>query len=245
MIWLELLLQISSISAGEKLFAQNCSVGYCHGAGGAAARGPRLRGRSFDKNYLYSVIRDGIPKSAMPAWKERLKDDEIRATVAYIESLADATAEASPVAASGNGSAGEAFSGSPAAARGRDLFFEPNGCGSCHALAGRGTAVGPDVSKMPGEKIPAAMRSTQSRRVRTIKLKDGERFPGVAGAEDGGFVQVFDLTAPPPVRRTIEKGDIESMTPVEWSHPRSYSDGQLADISAYIGWVGGAGRSPQ
>src|ERR1041384_1664972 len=68
MILVGLLLQISSIAAGETIFAQNCSVGYCHGAAGAAARGPRLRGRTFDKSYLYSVIRDGIPKSAMPAW---------------------------------------------------------------------------------------------------------------------------------------------------------------------------------
>ena len=89
MILATILLQISSIASGEKIFAQSCSVGYCHGAAGAAARGPRLRGRTFDKNYLYSAIRDGIPKSAMPAWKDRLKDDEIRATVAYIQSLAN------------------------------------------------------------------------------------------------------------------------------------------------------------
>src|SRR5207247_142081 len=54
MIWLALLLQISPVAAGEKIFALQCSVGYCHGAAGAAARGPRLRGRTFDKNYLYS-----------------------------------------------------------------------------------------------------------------------------------------------------------------------------------------------
>ena len=81
-IRLALLLQMSPVATGEKIFAQSCSVGYCHGAAGAAARGPRLRGRAFDKNYLYGVIRDGIPKSAMPAWKDRFKEDEIRATVA-------------------------------------------------------------------------------------------------------------------------------------------------------------------
>ena len=77
MILVGLLLQLSSITAGEKIFAQNCSVGYCHGVAGAAARGPRLQGRTFDKNYLYSAISDGIPKSAMPAWKDRLKEDEL------------------------------------------------------------------------------------------------------------------------------------------------------------------------
>ena len=66
---------------GEQIFAQNCSVGYCHGIAGVAGRGPRLRGRSFAKDYLYNVTRDGIPSSAMPAWKDRLKEDDIRAVV--------------------------------------------------------------------------------------------------------------------------------------------------------------------
>src|SRR6266436_4811091 len=193
MTWLALLLQISSIATGEKIFALSCSVGYCHGASGAAARGPRLRGRTFDKNYLYSSIRDGIPKSAMPAWKDRLKDDEILAIVVYIQSLAAASGDAPPVvAAPATAPAAEVFNGPAEAARGRDLFFAANRCGSCHALGGRGTAVGPDVSKVPPEQFAAAMRGTASRRVRTMKLKDGESFPAIVGAEDGGLVQVFD-----------------------------------------------------
>src|SRR6266700_6236271 len=128
MTWLTLLLQISSITTGERIFALNCSVGYCHGAAGAAARGPRLRGRTFDKNYLYSAIRDGIPKSAMPDWKDRLKEDELWATVAYIQSLATASGDAAPVVTTGTAPAGDAFAGPPAAARGRDLFFGSTGC---------------------------------------------------------------------------------------------------------------------
>src|SRR5262245_6382938 len=142
MIPAALLLQLSSISVGQRIFAQSCSVGYCHGAAGAAARGPRLRGRAFDKNYLYSVIRDGIPKSAMPAWKDRLKEEEIQATVAYIQSLATASGDAAPVV-TGAVTAADSFTGSAAAARGRVLFFESNRCASCHALGERGTAVGP------------------------------------------------------------------------------------------------------
>ncbi len=237
MIWLALLLQISNVSGGEKVFAQNCSVGYCHGAGGSAARGPRLRGRTFDKHYLYSAIRDGIPKSAMPAWKDRLKDDEILATVAYVLSLATVSGDAPPQVAAGTASVAETFSGSPAAARGRDLFFGANACGSCHALGGRGAAVGPDVSKVPAEQLVPAIHVTQSHRVRTVKLKDGESFPAIVGAEDGGFVQVFDLTATPPVRRTLEKGEIEATEPASWSHQSvaaSCTPEQLADVVAYI-----------
>jgi len=73
-----------------------------------------------------------------------------------------------------------------------------------------------------------------------VKLKDGESFPAIMGAEDGGFVQVFDLTAPPPVRRTLEKGEIVSTAPAAWSHPsvaQGYTPEQLADIAAYVTWA--------
>src|SRR5215467_6300933 len=118
MIWVALLFQLSNVPLGEKVFAQSCSVGYCHGAAGAAARGPRLRGRTFDKDYLFSVIRNGIPKSAMPGWKDRLKEDEIWATVGYIQSLASASGDAAPIVLSTTAvpAREETFSGSPAAA---------------------------------------------------------------------------------------------------------------------------------
>jgi len=97
MIWLAFLLQISNIS-GEKIFAQNCSVGYCHGAGGAAARGPRLRGRTFEKNYLYSAIRDGIPKSAMPAWKDLLTEEQRWSVLNYARATFGNPGDTSPPA---------------------------------------------------------------------------------------------------------------------------------------------------
>jgi len=242
MIWIGLLLQVTaSITSGEKVFAQSCAVGYCHGAAGAASRGPRLRGRTFDKNYLFRTISDGIPKSAMPSWKDRLKEEEIRAVVDYIQSLASASGEPVNVTTSAAPAAREAFDGPPAAARGRELFFAANRCGSCHALGGRGTAIGPDISRVPKEQLAPAVQSTRARLVQTIRLKDGDTFPAIIGSEDGAFVQVFDLTAPPPVRRNLEKAEIVSKAPAaSWSHlaqTSGLSPEQLADIVAYIRWV--------
>jgi putative heme-binding domain-containing protein len=239
MIWIGLLLQVSaSITAGEKVFAQSCAVGYCHGAAGAASRGPRLRGRTFDKDYLYRTITEGIPKSAMPSWKDRLNADQIRVVVDYIQSLASATGEPVNVTASAAPAAPEAFDGPPAAARGRELFFATNGCGSCHALGGRGTAIGPDVSQAPKEQLTPAIQSPRARLVQTIRLKDGDTFPAIIGPEDGAFVQVFDLTSLPPVRRNLEKSEIVSKTPAPtWSHQAQttgLTPEQLADIVAYI-----------
>src|SRR5580704_3658074 len=84
------------VQRGEQVFAQSCSVGYCHGVAGAAGRGPRLRGRNFEESYLLGIIRDGIPRSAMPAWKGRMPDADILAVVRYIESLSAGTAGSRP-----------------------------------------------------------------------------------------------------------------------------------------------------
>src|SRR5262245_12455110 len=93
------------IARGNALFAQSCSVGYCHGIAGKAGRGPRLRGREWDKNYLFKVTFEGIPNSSMPAWKDRLTDEDIGAVVAYVLTLsrltsdsAEAPVPAAPVA---------------------------------------------------------------------------------------------------------------------------------------------------
>ena len=142
------------IARGETIFAQSCSVGYCHGVAGAAGRGPRLRGRTFSKDYLYNVTRDGIPNSAMPAWKDRLKDEDIRAVVDYVASLSSATDAAPPAnpMPPGIGPASLAsFNGPPQAARGHALFFDParENCGACHSIAGRGIAIGPDLKSLP------------------------------------------------------------------------------------------------
>ena len=114
-----------AVARGEKLFAQGCAVGYCHGTAGAASRGPRLRGRTFPRDYLLKVTRDGIPNTAMPAWKDRLTDDDIQVLADYIMSLATASAEAGP---SGSATAEAAiikdFDGPADAKAGHDLFFE-------------------------------------------------------------------------------------------------------------------------
>jgi len=181
----------------------------------------------------------------MPAWKDRLKDEEIRATVAYIQSLGLATKEELPHGTASEphapASPAEKFNGPPEAARGMDLFFDSKGCGSCHSMGGRGTAIGPDLSHVPEERLLRGIHATQSTRVRLVKLKDGESFPASGVVEEGGFVRVFDITAVPPVSRTLEKAEIESITTGNWSHQSvvaGYPPEQIADIVAYVRWAG-------
>ena len=188
----------SMVARGQTVFAQNCSVGYCHGVGGAAGRGPRLRGRNLPKDYLDRVTHEGIPSSAMPAWKGRLSDADIRAVVEYVSMLSAATDAPPPMMPmpAGEGPAtARSFNGPPEAGRGFALFFDPtrDHCGVCHSMGGRGVAIAPDlaetVSKSQADAI-ALIRSTGARKVVRVKLNDGESFAALRGSETKDTVKL-------------------------------------------------------
>lgn len=229
---------------GERIFAQSCSVGYCHGVAGAAGRGPRLRGRAFAKDYLLGVIRDGIPNSAMPAWKGRLTGDDIGAVVVYVAGLATA-ADLAPAAnpmPPGVGPASQpVFDGTPQAARGRALFSDPvrENCAICHAAGGRGIAVGPDLTAAP--ELLSRIHATESRHVLTASLQSGEKFPALLVSQTGDEVRLYDLAAIPPVLRTFARSQIVSLAQSSaWRHDdvtKNYSAAELEDIVAYLRWA--------
>jgi mono/diheme cytochrome c family protein len=94
-------------AAGGRLYAEHCAV--CHGASGqgdgplAAGLAPRpgdltqhmLPGKHTD-GQVFLWIKQGFPSSAMPAWGNRLDDQQIWQIVAYLRGLAQplaATAE--------------------------------------------------------------------------------------------------------------------------------------------------------
>jgi mono/diheme cytochrome c family protein len=199
----------SSAGRGEKIFAASCAVGYCHGSAGAAARGPRLRDRKFEAGYLYKVVREGIPSTAMPGWKDRLSDGEVRAVVAYVLSLSGESGAGLPAAPP---SSSQAEPGGGAGRPGRTAFLEH--CGSCHTARGAGAAIAGDVAGR--RSLPES-----ARRVRTVKLKDGETFPALIAAEEPGVVRAYDLTEPPPVKRSLDRSEIASISEgAPWKHPK-------------------------
>jgi mono/diheme cytochrome c family protein len=134
----------------------------------------------------------------------------------------------------------------PQIERGQALFMDgAKGCASCHALKGRGTAVGPDL-KLAASLAPRAivtmMRATLTQSVQTVKLKTGEPFPAMPGAKNGTSVELYDLSKMPPELRKVEQSDIESSKNNEtWRHPpltRGYTAAELADIIAYVKYAG-------
>jgi putative heme-binding domain-containing protein len=224
-------------AAGEKVFAVNCSVGYCHGKAGRAGRGPRLRGRSWDKQFLFDVILNGIPSSSMPAWKDRLTEKEIWQTVAYIMTLSKLTSDVADASEPGEASAPapeqkEASTSKPSeivqhatssigdAERGKNLFFDSSNdlnCGSCHRVRGVGNPIGPDLSRLQERKASQILKDivlpsstiAPGGELLKITLQSGEEVEGLKVEENNSQLKLYDIGSPPPVLRTIPKAQIQ------------------------------------
>jgi hypothetical protein len=132
----------------------------------------------------------------------------------------------------------------PQIERGQTLFFAGNGCGTCHALKGRGTAVGPDLrvlGKVGVRAIVTAIRASRTEYVQAVKLKGQEPFPGMKVSEDTAAAQYYDLSKTPPELRKFAVADVESKTDNStWKHPPSegsYTNEQIADIVSFIRWA--------
>ncbi|HEX3754725.1 MAG TPA: c-type cytochrome [Rhizomicrobium sp.] len=220
----------AAITQGEQIYNKNCTA--CHGVnGGAGEIGPAivldmstpLRGERNDFQVV-QTIRDGVPGTAMPAWKGKLADDDILKIGAYIHSLRG-TAIDNPLP--GN------------VAHGEQIFWGKGQCGTCHTINGRGGLIGPDLSDIAGKRksnsIIDALTKAQHRIYGDggvhlpslppmdtydavhLVLTDGQTIDGVLLNQDGYSLQVMgtdnhlhlldrekvrDITVKPPLMPT-------------------------------------------
>jgi mono/diheme cytochrome c family protein len=203
------------LELGRKIFDSTCAVGYCHGAGGTANRGPRLRGRGFDRGYVDRVVRRGLPNTAMPGFEGRLGNTELEAVIEYVMSLnTGRPAEPGDPTAAPTGAAPAPVAAVLRPHPGQALFFDATRevrCGTCHEVNGMGVHIAPSPASAI---LPAAVR-----RVRRARLKNNESFPALPAGERDGFIQLYDLSVPPPVLRTIEKSELLELAPeTSWNH---------------------------
>jgi mono/diheme cytochrome c family protein len=132
--------------------------------------------------------------------------------------------------------------------RGEALFFDAaQGCGACHALKGKGTAVGPDlkdIARLSPRGIAMAVRATVTQYVQTVTLKSGRTFPAMPPNGD----QYYDLSKNPPEPVTAAAGDVASKAANNgWKHPPSgwnLTPQQMADLVAYVRYAGAGTRAP-
>jgi mono/diheme cytochrome c family protein len=237
-----LLLVIPALSwsqnTGEKVFAQSCATGYCHGAKGAPAGAPRLAGRGFDQTYITNTIMRGLPGTAMPAFGTTLPRADLAAVIAYVAGL---NGIANPVVNLGPGPGAVGPAETPLSAgaeRGRALFFDAvrgfGRCSTCHEVNGVGIPVSTPISQIPADA--AALRALATPDVRTVTV-DGEAMPALVVSQTKTRALFYDLTSVPPVLRTVNPDALKVTEGSAWRHAsviKAYDDAELAAILSFL-----------
>lgn len=225
-------------SSGEKVFAQSCATGYCHGGRGVAAGAPRLAGRGFDQAYITNTIMRGLPGTAMPAFGATLSRADLIAVVTYVAGLngiANPTINVGP----GPGAAGPAEAAlPPEAEKGRALFFDAvrgfGRCSTCHEVNGIGISVATPIAQIPVDA--AALRALATPDVRTATA-DGEAMPALIVSQGKTRALFYDLTSVPPVLRTVDPNTLKVANGSAWRHVSvigAYNDAELTSILTYL-----------
>jgi putative heme-binding domain-containing protein len=248
------------ISEGDKVFAQSCSLAYCHGREGAAGRAPSVAGKKWEVTRLRKIVMEGIPNTSMPNWNDKLTERQISAVIAYILSIAGEEPAKSQPSSTGPARENirpaltapaalpESLVGDPA--RGEQLFFATageKGCAGCHVIDGKGNAVGPDLTGSARRNaralfedivFPGAARDAHKPLLRIV-MKDGEEILGLKQEETLAAVRVFDVSSVPPVLRRVAKEQIQSLEPQARSAmPERYGEvytlRELLDLVSFL-----------
>jgi len=217
---------------GEKVFQTNCSVPYCHGPNGTAGRAPRLAGHGFTSGELYATVTNGVANKGMPAFSAQLPADDIRAVVSYLMTLKGSTPMTASAPVPVRATTAEAQPG-------KALFFDAvrmGGCGRCHELERRGSAVAPELKAA----AHADLRSIAAPHVRTAQPAGETEFPAIVVEQSEKRVRVYDLSSRLPVLRTFTPDGVKLKDGSTWQHRDAvgdYTDEELQAIAKYLQWI--------
>lgn len=240
--------EIGDPERAERLYRAHC--GRCHGVQGLGGEGPELAQlvlpRVADQGQLEQIIRDGIPGTGMPGATATILDDQAVALVAsHVLRLG------AQMAADASGVTGDAE-------RGHDLFWAAGDCASCHIVAGRGTAVGPELTiiglrrgadylrealRTPAARLPVARAGARSGFLEYLPVRvvtrDGDIYNGMRMNEDAFTIQLMTVSG---TFVSLEKGDIaemekrvgHSLMPIA----RNLTGDDVEDLVAYLTTLG-------
>ncbi|MEE8483585.1 MAG: c-type cytochrome [Nitrospinota bacterium] len=145
---------VGNAENGAKLYMKKCW--WCHGkegeADGPGAKFMRPPPRDFSMGVykyktsvhtteivreedMFTMIKEGMPGTSMPSWKEIFKDEEIRDLVAHVKTLTDIFEEGGNPAQIGYGAK---IASSPESIQKGRKAFEDAKCYECHGQAGKG-----------------------------------------------------------------------------------------------------------
>jgi putative heme-binding domain-containing protein len=220
---------------GERAFRNSCAN--CHGPDGDVIAGIDLgRGqfrRPMSDEDLVRIIRTGIPNTPMPP--TNMTVEQASKIVAYLRSTA-ATKRAGGVTGD--------------AARGKSIFDGKGGCATCHSVAGSGSGVGPDLTRIGAVRgalelerslvEPAADVQAPNRFYRAV-LKDGTAVTGRLLTHDTFTVQILDTKER---LRSFVKSDLREhgfvTTPMP-SYRTTLTAQEIADVVSFLVSLKGRG----
>lgn len=224
---------------GQPLYRAHC--GRCHGLQGLGGTGPSLARpvlrHARDDEALADIITNGIAGTGMPDnWM--LSPNEVREVASFVRSLGRF--------------AGDSVSGDTVAGR---RVYEEAKCATCHIVAGGGSSVGPQLTRIGAQRGPEFLRTSISHPgleaprdaggylsylvVRIITAR-GEEITGRRINEDTFTIQLRDIDNR---YHSFRKADLRELERQEGrSLMPSYEDAlfpsQLEDLVAYLSSLG-------
>ena len=247
----------AQVDAGKTLFATTCAN--CHGAGGKGAIGPALVDRNLSFAVLSATILNGRIGTPMPPFKDGLDSKSLAAVMAYVQSIT--TGGTLPTEVVADPTEGGPSPSRPASqpeavgkeagfpARGAALFFDPTqmqACRACHSFADKGGPIGPDLALKP--KTPEQIYQSISRAnvlsadypAIALRVNGSPDLVGIKVEETSSDYVVFDVSAIPPIRRTVLISQVIQVNAVTSSgifdHTQlPFSKQDRLDLAAYLG----------
>ncbi|MEO8260034.1 MAG: c-type cytochrome [Acidobacteriota bacterium] len=225
----------SDVLDGERAYRQTCAN--CHGPDGDVITGIDLgRGlfrRQMSDEDLVRIIRTGIPNTPMPP--STMTADQAQKIVSYLRSTA-----ASKRAGAATGDA----------VRGRAIYEGKGACAGCHMVAGSGSGVGPDLSRIGSVRGALELRQSllepafdvqPANRFYRVVLQDGSTVTGRLLTHDTFTVQLLDTTER---LRSFGKASLRDFGFADSPMPSfkdTLTDQEIADVVSYLVSLKGRG----
>jgi putative heme-binding domain-containing protein len=215
---------------GRRLFQEACSA--CHGQNGGGGHGPSLvdgrRLRGLDDKQLHEAIRNGVRGTDMPP--STLPEPQLKQIMVFVRSL---SAPAIDIPAAGNADAG------------REIFFGSGGCAKCHAIAGHGGFIGPDLTDAGASNSLSQLRESlldPNKRIAdgfegaVVTLRDGGRIEGIAKNHDKYSVQILDSAGKLHLldRADVSKVEIRDRSLMPNDFGQRLSEEQTRNLLAFL-----------
>jgi putative heme-binding domain-containing protein len=163
-----------------------------------------------------------------------LKPEEVKAVIAYLQSLggtADVAAirlppgvEAAAKAVAGMEEWRPYLAGDPK--KGEELFFNPDSnaaCAKCHAVSGKGGAVGPELTEVAGTRdarfiiesiLEPSKEIASGYEPILVVTKEGRYLTGIIKREDANAIEIVDNQGQ---AHKVPKGQIQQRAPQKTS----------------------------